>query len=292
VSITDYAGETMLGRHPKLGFLIDGEVRQDVAVLLCQRGFQRTADDVLVLPADMPEAKAREMMVHAAQVLAITRHDVTVLPDEQAAEAARGGEVLAILTASRDQLLARIRDLHPTPRCLPVPELRIPETREQFDTEIDAVQASLFTPDGSTHSDWVTVWHTCDHSPGGAAVVAHDLINRWHFLLTVSRQYLDDGCATVPYNPTSAATQLAEGVRSPAVPPRDHTVQPGTVGQLDDGDEFSLDGGETWHVCGVVLFGTVSVYTGEHTAEDGEPLLVRIDAGQDEPCLVRRPLTA
>lgn len=39
------------------------------------------------------------------------------------------------------------------------------------------------------------------------------------------------------------------------------TVQPGLVDRLDNGDEFSLDGGHTWHVCSVVLFGTVSVYT-------------------------------
>jgi hypothetical protein len=121
-------------------------------------------------------------------------------------------------------------------------------------------------------------------------VVAHELVRRWHVLLMVSRQYLEDGCATVPYNPTSAAARLAEGVRTLTVPPRDHAIQPAVVGDLADGDMFSLDG-QTWHVCGVVLFGTVSVYTGEHDAQDGEPLLVRIDADADQSCLVRRPLT-
>lgn len=291
VSITDHAGDTILGRHPEHGFVIDGEVRQDVADLLCQRGFQRNTDDLIALPADMPETEARARMVRAAQLLAATRHNVTVLPDDQTAAAARGAEVLDILTTSRDQLLARIRDVHPRPCCLPVPELRTPETRVQFDAEIDAVKASLFTPDGSTHPDWVTAWHVCDHAHRRAGMVAHELVSRWHVLLAACRRYLDDGCATIPDNPTSAAEQLAEGVRTLTVPPRDHAVQPYLVSQLVDEDEFSTDGGTTWHVCEQVRMFTVSVYTGEHDTE-GEPLVVRIDIDPNQTCLVRRTLTA
>lgn len=290
VSITDNAGEVILGRHPEHGFVIDGQVRADVADLLYSRGFQLNTDDVLALPTDMPEKQAREKMVRAAQVLAMTGHTVGVLSDEQSAEMVRYDEVRDILTASRDQLLARIRELHPTPDCLPVPALRIPENRPEFDQEITAVQANLWDRDGLPESDWAVVWHTCDHADGRVAVFAHGVVDRWHHLLTVCRQYLDDGCATVSYDPTSAAAQLAEELRSLTVPPRNHALEPGLVGQLDDGDEFTLDGGQTWHVCGVVLYGTVSVYTGEHD-QDGEPLLVRIDADADQRCLVRRPLT-
>lgn len=30
--------------------------------------------------------------------------------------------------------------------------------------------------------------------------------------------------------------------------------------ELVDGEEFSLDGGQTWLICGMVMWGTVSVY--------------------------------
>jgi hypothetical protein len=73
----------------------------------------------------------------------------------------------------------------------------------------------------------------------------------------------------------------------PPAPNRDQIIQPATVGELHDGDEFSLDTGHTWHVCATVLFGTVSVYTGEHDAT-GQPQCHRIRAASAQHCLARR----
>jgi hypothetical protein len=64
-------------------------------------------------------------------------------------------------------------------------------------------------------------------------------------------------------------------------------VEPVTVAELADGDQFSLDGGTTWYVCAVVLFGTVSVYTG-HRRDDQAPTL-RVPADPDQNCLRRAP---
>jgi hypothetical protein len=65
-------------------------------------------------------------------------------------------------------------------------------------------------------------------------------------------------------------------------------IQAGTARALDDDDEFSLDGGVTWHVCcRGAIGGTIAIYTGEHDG-DGEPWTVRIEVDHDDqPCLVR-----
>ena len=57
------------------------------------------------------------------------------------------------------------------------------------------------------------------------------------------------------------------------------------VADLADGEEFSLDGGQTWHTCAVVLFGTVSVYIDDR--RDDEAPLVRINAERDQSVMVR-----
>ncbi len=64
-----------------------------------------------------------------------------------------------------------------------------------------------------------------------------------------------------------------------------HTItQP--VGQLQDGDVFSMDGGTSWHTCCVVLFGSVAVYTSAR--RDGCAPTVRVDAEQSVLALVQR----
>lgn len=60
-----------------------------------------------------------------------------------------------------------------------------------------------------------------------------------------------------------------------------------TVAELGDGDLFSLDGGLTWHVAAVVLFGTVSVYTSER--RDDEAPTIRVNAGRDQRVLRLEP---
>ena len=58
-----------------------------------------------------------------------------------------------------------------------------------------------------------------------------------------------------------------------------------TVNDLNDGDVFSLDGGMTWYVCAVVLFGNVAVYA--TTQRGDESPTVRIDAEREAPVIVQ-----
>lgn len=84
--------------------------------------------------------------------------------------------------------------------------------------------------------------------------------------------------ATVPLAaPSSARTGT---VTVTADTPTIETI----VESLNDGDVFSLDGGQTWYVCGFVMFGTVSVWASERR-DDNAPLL-SIYAERDDPVLV------
>lgn len=58
-----------------------------------------------------------------------------------------------------------------------------------------------------------------------------------------------------------------------------------TVDQLDDGSVFSVDGGHTWHVCAVVLYGSIAVYVGDQRGADAPT--IRIDVERSGRCLVR-----
>lgn len=58
------------------------------------------------------------------------------------------------------------------------------------------------------------------------------------------------------------------------------------VADLADGEEFSLDGGSTWHTCAVVLFGNIAVYTDDRRDPDVANT-VRIDGERDQTALVR-----
>lgn len=297
MSITDYAGATILGRHPEHGFLIDGEVRRDVADLLCQHGFRHDEDNnVFVLPADMPEDDARDMLSRAAQVLITTRHSVKALSDQQAAEMAAAApriqEAISALTDGRDRLLAMVGRVHGAPGCLPVPQIRVPANRDELDVESRTIYRNLFTGHGHRAPRWVAAQANCTHLPTVAVPVIYDAINRWYQLLNSAARHIDDGNEQSPYDLAWCVERLDTALAAvPPAPERNVEIHPATVADLNDGDEFSVDAGQTWHVCGEVLFGTVSVYTGEHDPV-GEPLLVRIEANQDLPCLVRHALTA
>jgi hypothetical protein len=60
---------------------------------------------------------------------------------------------------------------------------------------------------------------------------------------------------------------------------------PASVEDLKDGDVFSLDGGKTWHICAVVLFGSVAVYCSRRRDEHAPT--VRVDADRDLPVIIR-----
>jgi len=64
--------------------------------------------------------------------------------------------------------------------------------------------------------------------------------------------------------------------------PRAHRVS--TVQELVDRNTFSVDGGQTWYVCAVVLFGSVAVYVGGRRDDDAPT--IRLDAERDAACLV------
>lgn len=288
VIYSGHAGEVILARHPDFGFVIDGDVQPGTVDVLLQHGFRRDDNDVLALPPDMPEAEAQDTLRRAAQMLAATGHTVTELSDQQAIEYARWATVVATLTCSRDRLLDRIRSIHPTPDCLPVPVLRIPSSLEEFDQAIDEVYANLFAPDGANGRRWRALQDTCTHLPVHTVIAIHPVIHRWYHLLVSARQHILDSHAHA-LAPTAEKLDLELLLLLPF--PRDHIVHATTVDQLRDGQEFSLDEGKTWHVCAVVMFGTVSVYTGENDT-DGDPQCVRIEAERDQSCWVRIPSEA
>lgn len=57
------------------------------------------------------------------------------------------------------------------------------------------------------------------------------------------------------------------------------------LSELKDGEEFSLDGGKTWLICGMVMWGTVSVYVRGRVGWMNAGL-VRKDAPRDSLVLV------
>lgn len=83
-------------------------------------------------------------------------------------------------------------------------------------------------------------------------------------------------------------TENLSGIGTVAAMKEWHVMNPPfylTVDDLRDGDVFSLDEGETWHTCAVVLFGNVAVYA---TRVRGDAAATtRIDADRDAEVLVR-----
>lgn len=67
---------------------------------------------------------------------------------------------------------------------------------------------------------------------------------------------------------------------------RGEGVESATVDTLNDGDLFTLDGGDTWWVCCTVLFGNIAVYLSEDRHPDAPT--GRIDGARDAECLVHR----
>jgi hypothetical protein len=60
----------------------------------------------------------------------------------------------------------------------------------------------------------------------------------------------------------------------------------GKVEDLEPGNVFSVDGGQTWHTCAVVLFGNVAVYATGDRDPDTAPT-IRVDADRDADCIIR-----
>lgn len=67
------------------------------------------------------------------------------------------------------------------------------------------------------------------------------------------------------------------------------TVTTRKVDDLSDGDLFSVDEGATWHLCGYVMFGTVSVYNGP--GRDDDATFYHVEAKREQTCLVMAPTT-
>jgi hypothetical protein len=299
VSITDHAGDTILGRHPEHGFVIDGDIQRDTADLLMRYGFRHDEDhDVLVLPADMPEATARELLGRAAQVLAMTRHNVSVLPDEQAAALAaaapRVHEASAALTASRERLLALVRRVHISPGCLPVPGIQVPTDRNEFDADSTRLAQNLFAENGDRAPRWVAARERCTHLPAETVLAINEVIYRWYQLLNAAGRHIEDGNKHSPYDLAWSVRSLDAAIAAvPPAPERDVVVLATSVGELNEGEEFSLDAGESWYVFLRAVSGsdTIAVYTGEHDRQ-GDAHHAMMPGEGNQPCLVRIPLAS
>lgn len=78
--------------------------------------------------------------------------------------------------------------------------------------------------------------------------------------------------------PVAPPAELASGTRSPT------GIVVSVVDNLVDRDVFSVDGGTTWHVCAVVLYGVVAVYATPGRGDDADT--IRVEADRDDPCLL------
>lgn len=78
--------------------------------------------------------------------------------------------------------------------------------------------------------------------------------------------------------PIVPAAEVARGPRSPT------GIVASVVDNLVDEDVFSVDGGTTWYVCAVVLFGVVAVYATPGRGDDADT--IRVEADRDDACLL------
>jgi hypothetical protein len=102
------------------------------------------------------------------------------------------------LGASRERLLAAIRQVHPQDDCLPVPPLELPVDRASFDEIIRAICDNLLTPHPRYQNAprWLDAHQNCRHLATATAVDINDLIYRWYQLLIAARKHVDDGPET------------------------------------------------------------------------------------------------
>jgi hypothetical protein len=198
---------------------------------------------------------------------------------------------LTILTEVREQVLTRVRQLHPAPGCLPVPTLHLPVTADDtvvLDAYQHALGWSLFDDNGNRAPRWIVARERCTHLPSDTVLAINELLVQWHRLLGAAGKSVIDGCRDTPYDLKWSVWGIRRYLAGmPSAPARDLITKATTTAQLRDGQEFSLDNGASWHVCAAgECIGGVAIYTGEHN-EHGDPAITRIAAAPRQGCLVR-----
>lgn len=95
------------------------------------------------------------------------------------------------LSTAREDILAAINTVHPDAgECLPVPDLIVPATPEQLQTQIRLIFANLFDPSGNRHHpDWVRARDACDHADADQPRRIFEAIYQWYGLLTSAKEF-------------------------------------------------------------------------------------------------------
>lgn len=253
---------------------------------------------LLDLAGNADPATRRAILTHAVAVLTQAGHPVAVLGDQPSSEALdepRLHTVLRALWIYRNRILTAIRNAHPTPGCLPVPQLRVPQDLDEFPALMAELNHVLERPCGHDASPWAAAFRNCPHAPMGTAVVIHCLLDRWRSLLfATSRQpeiydprqlpYLQDDLMG-RYEQLDTLLVKATGLRQ-----LDHAITGANLGDLKVGQVFSTDAGANWQACaGIPNQDFVPIFTGEHNTA-GVPLVDGHAGTWTSRCLVRTGL--
>ncbi|UUV32201.1 hypothetical protein NQK81_01765 [Amycolatopsis roodepoortensis] len=242
MDIMDQASDLILCRHPRYGFVIAGTLHRDVAALLGKYGFTLNEAGFLALPLDTSEDRGHDLLGCAAQVLAMTGHNFSVLPDKITVEWARAQEAISALFSGRKRLLAMVRRAHIIPGCLPVPRIRVPADRDEFNVETHAVYQNLFSEHGYRAPRWVTARDSCTHLPADTILAIYEALYRWYQFLNAALRHIDGRTKESPYDLQWCSEGLDAAIDAVAsAPEHDVVIEPATVAELRDGDQFSLD---------------------------------------------------
>jgi hypothetical protein len=219
----------------------------------------------------------------------------TRLPGEPAEftrspEARTALDPIAELATTREQILTRVRMLHPEPNCLPVPELHIPE----HDGQLPVIEhyaiglgANLLTQDCRTSPQWKAACRECEHAPDCIIEEIYGLLWQWYRLVLAADRLVIVGgkraAREFAWHLWNVRGFLA-GMPTRYYPPSE--IGDTTVAELREGAEFSLDGGMTWHVLAMYdyILRDPIVYTGEHD-ENGQPRTAYLWYVGNRPCL-------
>lgn len=98
--------------------------------------------------------------------------------------------IRAVLVDARREIAAAIETVHPAAaECLPVPKLVVPDING-FAAVSSALNANLFTANGSRAAVWVAARSGCPHG-SGAATAAYGLCYAWYQLIAAGRSHIE-----------------------------------------------------------------------------------------------------
>ena len=209
----------------------------------------------------------------------------------EAPEARARRELMAELASTREQVLARVRMLHPETNCLPVPNLRVPAHDGQLpyvEHYAISIGANLLDQDTTASRRWQDACQECPHTDRSIVDEIYGLLWQWYRLMLAADRLIVIGGYRAVREFAWSLADVREFIAD--MPTRSYPtaeIQSTTTAALHDGAEFSLDGGTTWHVLAMrdTILDALIVYTGEHDAEGYPNTAYEWDLRANQPCL-------